>query len=260
MTAAALRSCALAVALAAGPGCAESAPTTQGPDEDRHPVRDGVSQRVLVFTRTEGFRHDAIPAAVGALREIAAVRGLDVRATEDPAAFHPDSLADVAAVVFLLTSGDVLDGPAERALQTYVEGGGGWLGVHSAADTEYDWAWYGELVGAYFDSHPEVQQTALDVAAADHPATRGLPGRWTRTDEWYNFRAAPSGVTVLLRLDESSYRGGTMGPDHPAAWAHAVGQGRALYTALGHTAESYAEPLFRAHLDGALCWAARLGC
>ena len=229
-------------------------------------VREAASApaRVVVFTRTEGFRHDSISDGVAALRQLARRRGLAAEATEDPAAFTAEALADVAAVVFLNTSGDVLDARAERALRAYVEGGGGWLGVHAASDTEYDWPWYGALVGAYFDSHPEVQQAALGVptagAAAGHPAVRGLPARWVRTDEWYNFRAAPSGVTVLLRLDPSSYRGGTMGPDHPAAWSQTVGRGRAVYTALGHTAESYAEPLFRLHLDGALCWAARLDC
>ena len=229
-------------------GCGHAGPAPAGPpDADR--------QRVVVFTRTEGFRHASIPAGVGALREVAAARGLAVAPTEDPADLRTLG-PDVAAVVFLNTTGDVLDAPAEAALRAYVEGGGGWLGVHSASDTEVDWPWYGALVGAYFESHPEVQEAALDVVAPAHPAVRGLPARWVRTDEWYNFRARPAGVTVLLRLDEATYEGGTMGADHPIAWAHAVGRGRAVYTALGHTAESYAEPLFRAHLGAALGWVA----
>ena len=242
-------------------GCGEAAAVREA---ETVPETADPPARVVVFTRTEGFRHDSIADGVEALRQLARRRGLVAEATEDPAAFTAEALADVAAVVFLNTSGDVLDAPAEAALRAYVEGGGGWLGVHAASDTEYDWPWYGALVGAYFDSHPEVQQAALDVstagAAAGHPAVQGLPARWVRTDEWYNFRAPPSGVAVLLRLDASSYRGGTMGPDHPVAWTQTVGRGRAVYTALGHTAESYAEPLFRSHLDGALCWAAGLDC
>ena len=216
---------------------------------------------LLVFTRTEGFRHASIETGVEAFRELARARDLTVEHTEDPAVFSPARLAGFDAVVFLNTTGDVLDAVEESALRVYVEGGGGWLGVHSASDTEYDWPWYGALVGAYFESHPATQEATLRVADADHPATRALPATWVRTDEWYNFRAVPRPtVRVLLRLDEGSYEGGSMGDDHPAAWAHAVGDGRAVYTALGHTDESYAEPLFLSHLDGALCWAARLDC
>lgn len=215
---------------------------------------------MLAFTKTAGFRHASIADGVAALREVGAARGFDVDATEDSLAFTADGLAPYAAVVFLNTTGDVLGPGGEAALRAYVEGGGGWVGVHAAADTEYDWPWFGRLVGARFESHPAVQEAALTVADADHPATRALPARWVRADEWYNFRSRPEGVRVLLRLDESTYEGGTMGPEHPAAWAHEVGAGRSVYTALGHTAETYAEPLFRAHLGGAVCWAARLDC
>lgn len=238
----------LVVALAA---CSTSAPAD--PPAPTEPAR------ILVFSRTEGFRHGSIEAGMEAVRAIAAARDVEVLATEDDADFT-QALARVDAVVFLNTTGDVLDAPGEAALRAFVEGGGGWVGVHAAADTEYGWPWYETLVGARFASHPAVQQAALRVAEADHPATRGLPNPWIRTDEWYDFQARPTGVTVLLRLDESSYSGGTMGADHPIAWAHDVGAGRAVYTGLGHTAESYAEPLVRAHLDGALCWAARLEC
>ena len=241
---------ALALALA---GCS-SGPSAIDPPQPG-------SDAVLVFTRTEGFRHASIEAGVAALRELASARGLAVEHTEDAGVFSPARLDAFGAVVFLNTTGDVLDTEQEAALKGFVEGGGGWLGVHSASDTEYDWPWYGALVGAYFESHPEIQEAAVRVADADHPATRELPAEWVRTDEWYNFRALPSStVRILLRLDESTYDGGTMGDDHPAAWAHAVGDGRAVYTALGHTAASYAEPLFLAHLDGALCWTARLTC
>lgn len=216
--------------------------------------------RVLVYTNANGYVHASIPDGVAALTELGTSYGFTVEATDDSLAFTPERLATYAAVVFLSTSGDVLGPAQEAAFEAYIEGGGGYVGVHAASDTEYEWSGYGQIVGAYFDNHPAIQEASLDVVDADHPATRDLPARWTRTDEWYSFRAAPTGVDVLLRLDESTYEGGTMGDDHPIAWTHAVGDGRAVYTALGHTAESYAEAAFRAHLAGAVCWAAALSC
>lgn len=210
--------------------------------------------RVLVFTATNGWRHASIPAGIAAVRDLGAAHGIGVAATEDSTQFHPDTLARYDAVVFLNTSGDVLDEAGQAALQAFVESGGGFVGVHAASDTEYEWPWYGDLVGAYFADHPEQQTATVVVADSTHPSTAGLPTRWERFDEWYNFQSSPADVRVLARLDESTYEGGTMGGDHPIAWSHAVGAGRAWYTALGHTAESYAEPLFRQHLLGGLLW------
>lgn len=220
----------------------------------------GDAPRLLVFSKTAGYRHASIPDGIAALRQIGTDLGIEVDVTEDSLAFTPDRLASYAAVVFLNTTGDVLGPEGEAAFEAYVEGGGGYVGVHAASDTEYEWPWYGRLVGATFESHPEIQEAALSVTEADHPATQSLPARWVRTDEWYNFRAPPSGVDVLLHLDEQSYEGGVMGDDHPISWVHAVGRGRAVYTGLGHTAETYAEPLFLTHLTGAVCWAARDDC
>jgi type 1 glutamine amidotransferase len=214
---------------------------------------------VLVFTKTTGFRHESIANGVRMLRELAAEDGFVIEHTEDPAAFTDERLARYAAVVFLLTTGDVLDPEQQRAFERYVEEGGAWVGIHAAADTEYEWPWYGELVGAWFASHPAVQPAAIDVADADHPSTAMLPERWERTDEWYNYRRNPreAGLRVLLTLDESTYEGGEHGEDHPIAWCHEVGGGRAWYTGGGHTRESYAEPLFRRHVQGGLRWAMR---
>ena len=186
---------ALAVLVAVG-GCSST---------QVEPGLEGV--RVLVFTKTAGYRHASIPDGVAALREIGDARGVEVDATEDSLAFTGDGLAPYAAVVFLNTTGDVLGRGGEAALRAFVEGGGGFVGVHAAADTEYDWPWFGRLVGARFESHPAVQEAALVVADAEHAATRALPARWVRTDEWYNFQAPPEGVRVLLRLDASTYRG-----------------------------------------------------
>jgi len=181
-----------------------------------------------------------------------------VTATEDPAYFQPDSLAKFAVVVFLNTSGDVLDALQQEAFRAYIQNGGGFVGVHAASDTEYDWSWYGDLVGAYFKNHPHIQEAVVRVVDRTHPSTKELPEAWTRTDEWYNFRENPrtKGVQVLAVLDETTYEGGEMGEDHPISWYHLYNGGRAWYTAMGHTKESYAEPLFRQHLLGGILWAA----
>ena len=214
--------------------------------------------RLLVFSKTAGYRHASIPAAVEAVRQLGAEGGFAVDATEDAAVFTDDRLADYAAVVFLLTSDDVLDAEQEAAFERYVRAGGGYAGVHSASDTEYEWPFYGRLVGAYFDQHPEIQSATVDVVDRSHPSTAHLPAEWAWTDEWYAFRALPERVHVLLRVDEGTYEGGTMGADHPLAWCHEASGGRAWYSALGHRAEGYADPAFRAHLLGGLRYAAGL--
>lgn len=214
---------------------------------------------VLVFTRTTDYRHDSIPAGVAALRELGAAEGLRVRATEDPAAFTDASLAGVAVVVFLSTSGEVLDPAGRAALRRRVEAGGGFLGIHAAACTEYDWPWFGGLVGAWFDRHPELQPATVTVEDQAHPATAHLPRAWRWTDEWYDFRSnARPDVRVLASVDEAGYRGGGMGGDHPLVWCREYGGGRSFYTALGHAEEAYADPDFRRHLSGGLRWAAGL--
>ena len=215
--------------------------------------------KVLVFSKTAGFRHDSIPAGIAAIRALGRTNGFSVSATEDAATFTRKRLRPFDAIVFLSTTGDVLGPPQQRALKSYIRHGGGWVGIHSAADTEYDWPFYGRLLGAYFLNHPAIQPAVIDVKDRSHPSTRALPARWTRTDEWYDFRANPRGsVHVLATLDESTYSGGAMGPDHPIAWCHRFKGGRAWYTAGGHTIESYSEPDYRRHLLGGIRWAAGL--
>jgi type 1 glutamine amidotransferase len=217
----------------------------------------GLSDQVLVFTRTTGFRHDSIPDGVAAIRQLGSTHRFGVRHTEDPSVFTDGELAGFRAVVFLLTTGHVLDGFQQAAFERYIRNGGGFVGVHSATDTEYEWPWYGELVGAYFASHPAIQSAVLHV---EDPTAGALPEPWMRTDEWYNFRANPRerGVRILLTLDEASYSGGAMGDDHPIAWSHEYDGGRAWYTAGGHTSESYSEPAFVEHLWSGIQYAAAL--
>ncbi|MGW7259064.1 ThuA domain-containing protein [Streptomyces sp. NPDC054834] len=212
-----------------------------------------MAARLLVYTRTADYRHDSIPDAVAAVRSF---DGFAVDATEDPAALE-QPLQRYAAVVFLSTSGEVLTPAGRDRLAGYVEAGGGFAGVHAAACTEYGWPYYGDLLGARFARHPAYQPGRAVVEDPAHPATRHLPAVWDFTDEWYDFQAGPRGaVRVLLRADESSYEGGGMGEDHPLAWCREQGAGRVFYTALGHASDAYADPAFRAHLEGGLGWAA----
>jgi type 1 glutamine amidotransferase len=215
--------------------------------------------RLLVFTKTAGFRHDSIPAAIAAVEALGAANGFAVDATEDAGAFTDSNLSNYRGVMFLLTTGDVLDDTQQAAFQRYIEAGGGFVGVHSASDTEHDWPWYGSLVGAYFAAHPAIQTATIDVADPRGPGTVGLPSQWQRTDEWYGFSSNPRPfVHVLATLDESTYDPGdsSMGADHPIAWWHDYDGGRSWYTALGHTDSSYSEPLFLTHLLGGIEYAA----
>ena len=228
------------------------------------PARRVRLSEVIVFTATAAFRHGSIDAGVALIRELGRSAGFSVEHAEDASGFTAERLADVDVVVFLNTTGDVLDVAQQVALEEFVRSGGGWVGVHSAADTEYDWPFYGELLGngAWFRSHPPETSPAtlmVDPGVRDHPSIAHLPATFTWEDEWYAFRAHPGdGVTTLLRLDESSYDAGdsSMADDHPISWAHAVGDGRAWYTGVGHRREIYADPDYQAHLLGGLRWAA----
>ncbi|MEV7326634.1 ThuA domain-containing protein [Micromonospora sp. NPDC093244] len=212
---------------------------------------------VLVFSKTAGFRHDAIPVGIQTIRDLGAANNFTVTATEDAAAFTTANLAQYEAVVFLNTTGDVLNASQQTAFESYIGSGRGYVGVHAAADTEYDWPFYGNLVGAWFASHPAIQQANMKVEDRGHAATAHLPQTWTRTDEWYNYRTnARSTAHVLATLDESSYSGGGMGADHPLSWCKGYSGGRSFYTGAGHTQASYAEPAFRAHLLGGIRYAA----
>src|SRR5271166_5596263 len=208
---------------------------------------------VLVFSKTTGFRHDSIPHGIAAIKALGADHGFAVDATEEAERFTDAALARYQVVVFLSTTGDILDDGQKAAFERYIRSGGGFVGIHSASDTEYQWAWYGRLVGAYFASHPEIQRATVRIEDAVHPSTKSLPAVWERTDEWYNFRSNPRGaVHVLATLDETTYSGGKMGADHPIAWCQVIDGGRSWYTSMGHTKESYAEPLFRLHLLGGI--------
>ncbi len=218
--------------------------------------------RVLLFTKTTGFRHDSISAAVQGLGQLGVARGWTVTHTEDASTFTDQGLAAFDVIMFLLTTGYALDVPQQDALKTYIRGGGGWVGVHSASDTHHMWPWYGDLVGAYFSSHWSVVESRLIVEDDQHPSTQHLGSEWIRTDEWYSFATNPRGtVSVLMSLDEAYYvqqgaPANVLMGDHPIAWYHEYEGGRAFYTALGHPIEAYSEPAFLEHVAGGVVWAA----
>ncbi len=216
------------------------------------------SPKVLLFSETQAFRHDSTETALLALEEIAAAANIRTeRANDSTDIFTRENLVDYDAVVWVMTSGDVLNASEQAAFENYIQLGGGYAGIHAASFTEYEWPWYGRLVGAYFDTHPEIQIATQIVEDGEHVSTAHLGTMWTRTDEWYDYLTNPrSEVNVLLTLDENTYSGGTMGNDHPSAWYHDYDGGRSWYTGGGHTEESYSEPDFRAHLLGGLRYAA----
>jgi type 1 glutamine amidotransferase len=218
---------------------------------------EAFAPRVLVFSETAGFRHDSIPAGIAAITSLGDEQNFDVTLSEDSSVFAATELTNYDVVVFLSTTGDILATPEEAAFEEFVRSGGGFVGIHSATDTEYEWAWYAGLVGTYFADHPAVQPATVRSTESGHRAGEGLPASFVRTDEWYNFRSVPGPeVVVLAMLDETTYEGGTMGPDHPIAWAQEYDGGRSFYTAGGHTIESYSEPVFRDHLATGILWAA----
>ena len=210
--------------------------------------------RLLIFSKTAGFRHESIPAGIEAITVLGREQGWVVTSTEDADEFAA-GLAEADVIVFLNTTGDILDPTQQAEVESFIHGGGGFVGIHAATDTEYEWEWYGRLVGARFASHPQVQPASIEIVDQDHCSTSMLPQHWERTDEWYNFRELPRDVTILAKLDESSYQGGSMDGDHPIIWCHEFDGGRAWYTACGHTIESFSEPLFLRHLTGGIQWA-----
>jgi cytochrome c len=214
--------------------------------------------RVLVFSRTTGYRHGSIEAGVAAVQRLGRENGFAVEATEDAGAFSERNLKRFRAVVFLNTTGDVLDARQQDAFERFIQAGGGWVGIHSATDTEYEWPWYGRLAGAYFESHPNnpnVRKGTFRILDKTHPSTQGFPNWWEREDEFYNFKSIDRDIRVLIVIDESTYEGGTNGAHHPMSWYHDFDGGRAFYTNMGHTEGTFSEPLFLRHLLGGLRYA-----
>lgn len=211
--------------------------------------------KVLIFSKTAGFYHESIPNGIAAIQKLGAENGFAVDTTKNAELINEENLAQYAAVIFLSTTGDVLDHYQEADFERYIQSGGGFVGIHAAADTEYEWGWYGRLVGGYFsdhpginDPHPNVQPGKITKTGEKHPSVDFLPESWERTDEWYSYKKVNPNTKKLLMLDEASYQGGADMGEHPIAWYHDFDGGRAYYTGGGHTKESYEEADFLKHL------------
>ncbi len=211
----------------------------------------------LVFSKTLLFRHASITNGIAAIKALGEKNHFQVDATEDSRWFTRSNLAKYKVIIFLSTSGGILNEQQKMAFRNFVEQGGGFAAVHAAVAgdlaTEGNWPWYGEALCASFTNHSSVVQATIHIEDGANPSTASLPQSWVRRDEWYNFIASPRGQgRVLATLDEATYKGGTMGQDHPIAWCRKMGKGRIWYTALGHTEESFSEPLFLEHLLGGI--------
>ena len=214
--------------------------------------------KVLIYSKTAGYRHASIPDGIAAIRKMGETHSFSVTATEDSTFFTKKNLEGFKVVLFLSTTLDVLNNEQQVVFENYIRSGGGFVGIHAAADTEYEWPWYGKLVGAYFESHPKIQEATIRVKNNSYISTKHLPADWTCTDEWYNYKNINPDIHVLCQLDEASYEGGKNGANHPIAWYHEYDGGRAFYTGRGHTSESFSEPLFLEHIWGGIRYAAGL--
>ena len=227
-----------------------------------HSCNPPATPRVLVFSKTNGWKHTSIPFGIEAIFKLGKENGFLVDTTRNATFFDDFNLKQYRAVIFNNTTRNVLNAEQQAAFERYIQAGGGFVGIHSAADTEYEWPWYDKLVGAHFASHPHnpnVRKAVVNVTDTSHLSTKGLPGHWERTDEWYNYRSFYPGIKVLAYLDENSYEGGTNGSNHPIAWYHEFDGGRAFYTGGGHQDSSFSEPLFVNHLLGGIKYAMGTG-
>jgi uncharacterized protein len=213
-------------------------------------------KKILVFSKTAGYRHtSAIAAGKKYIMELGQKNKFGVDTTESAAIFTTENLKQYAAVIFLCTTGNVLDEQQQAAFKQFIQGGGGYVGLHSASDTEYDWPWFGELNGAYFKNHPRQQEAVFNVVDTTHITTAHLPKVWKRFDELYNFKWIGTDLHILITIDETSYNGGGNGENHPMAWYHDFDGGRSFYTALGHDNKSWEDPLYLQHVLGSIKYA-----
>lgn len=208
---------------------------------------------VIVFSKTEGYRHKSIETGIESIKNLGNENQFLVQTTEDSDELI-SMLNNCKVVIFLNTTGNILNEQQQEAFKKFIKNGGGFVGVHAATDTEYEWSWYGKMIGAYFESHPKQQQAIIEVANTKHISTSFLDEKWNKFDEWYNYKNINPNIKVLLKLDEKSYKGGKNGKNHPIAWYQEYEGGKIFYTGLGHTKKSYTNPTFLKHLLGGILY------
>lgn len=223
--------------------------------------------RALLFTKTAGFHHESINEGVTAIRKLGERHFFSVNWQENASIFNDRALENFDVVIFLNTTGDILNDEQQAAFEKFIQSGKGFVGIHSASDTEYDWEWYTKMVGHMFKIHPQIQTAKLEVIDRNFPGLGSLPDEFLWTDEWYEYSPATTdGLNYIIKIDESSYDpkvkwgdnvGEGMGDLHPMAWYHEYDGGRAFYTGLGHVSAVYEDPMFLAHLYGGIYWAAK---
>ena len=216
--------------------------------------------KVLVFSKTAAYHHKSIAAGNVAIQKLGIENNFGLDTTTDSLKFNTANLKQYAAIIFLSPTGlssQLFTEEEKTAFMQYIKHGGGYVGIHAASDCCYDWQWYGNLCGAYFRAHPAQQLATLRVIDSTNISTKHLPRQWKRKDEWYNFKWMADDLHVLIKIDEKSYDAGPakMGNNHPMAWYHHFDGGRAFYTALGHTEESYTDPLYLQHILGGIKFA-----
>ncbi len=209
-----------------------------------HDESNSNQSKILVFYKTIPYFHESIPIGINAIRKLGEQNGFDVDATNIASYFTKNNLKPYSAVVFLSTTGDVFNNQEQQAFKSYYRTGKGFVGIHAATDTEYEWSWYNGLLGGYFASHPSrLQNATLNVVDQTFIATKHLPKQWKRFDEWYSFQMTQwDKVHVLIAIDETSYYGGEHGKVHPMSWYQNYDDGRSFYTQLSHQQDSYLDP------------------
>lgn len=228
------------------------------------PIKDSIEKlyhsknnivSVLIFTKTNGFVHgEAIKEGTKLITNIGRQNMFNVDHTNISSFFMEENLKKYQSIIFLNTTLDVLNKNEEVVFKNFIQNGGGFVGIHSATDTEYEWEWYGKLVGAYFKNHPKIQKAKISTINKNHISTFHLNETWEIEEEWYNYKNINPEITVLLNLEESSYEGGENGKNHPITWYHEFDGGRSFYTGLGHKPETYNDERFIKLLTGGILY------
>ena len=214
---------------------------------------DNNSYSVLVITETKGWVHDSIESGLKLIQNIGNKNNFNVYHSDNSSVITYKNLKEIKTIIFLNTTEEILTDVEQKVMESFIRSGKGFVGVHAAADTEYNWQWYGKLVGAYYRNHPEVMNGK--ILTINHKITNHLDSEWEIEDEWYNFDYVNYDINILLHLDEDSYIGGEHPDYHPITWYHEYDGGRSFYTGLGHTKEVYDDERFIKLLEKGILYA-----